>query len=247
MLSQIYHWIETWRKTIWWALLVGLFLFYVWNNSNRILSQNLIPIDYIIVILLLLLLLLPLASEIDFLGFSIKKEIESLKTEIREQNINLRNEIQTTANIQNIINFPQPLSDEKLKKQEHVYKKVLGLPLTYEVINPDYEKSKEIDPLDSLDISKNVKNLSNARIILDNELTRIYEERFGGRKKPPRIIPFLTRYLIDEGLIDDRLAGLINEIRIICDNAAHGGVVTNEQYEFVKKFFPKLILTLKEI
>ncbi|MCX6685751.1 MAG: hypothetical protein NTV10_03740 [Methanoregula sp.] len=193
------------------------------------------------VILLFLLLLFPLASEIDFLGFSIKKEIESIKTEIMGQIITLRSDIHNTANFQNIIHFPQPLSDDKLKEKVIFYSKIL------EQIKPDYEKSTETDPLDSLDIPKNIQNLNSVRLILDNELTRIYKERFGGRRKPPSIIPFLTRYLIDEGLIDDRLAGLINEIRIICNNAAHGGIVTNEQYEFVKKIFPKLISTLKEI
>jgi hypothetical protein len=60
-------------------------------------------------------------------------------------------------------------------------------------------------------------------------------------------MPQIIRSLLAEGLIDYKLASSITEIRIICNNAVHGGNITNEQYEFVKKIFPKVISTLQEI
>ena len=238
MTADIINLVKTWRKTIWWAILLLVFSSYIWINLNRILSQNPLPIDYIIVILLLLLLLLPLASEIDFLGFSIKKEIESVKTELKSEIVNLRTEIHNTTSI-NIQNIPQPLPDEKLKEIELRYSKLS------EKLN-SAEKISDEDPLDNLEIPKTVKNIAGVRIILEKELLRIYKERFGDRD-PHRNIVSVTRILTQEGLIDSITNMLITEIRAISNNAVHGGLVTPEQYNFVKTMFPPILEALKEI
>jgi len=242
MWSEIYNWIKSWRKTIWWVILLIIFSFYTWLNKNRIFSQNPLPVDYCIVILLLLLLLFPLAAEIDFLGFSIKKEVESLKTEIKGELVNLRSEVHNSATIQAYFqNSPQPSSDDKLREMEIRYSKL------FEQISPSSEKEHEIDPLDNLDIPKKVQNLIRVRLKLEQELSRIYRDRFRDSQKQFTNVIASTRLLTREGLIDSRLANLIVEIKLICNSAIHGGTVSDEQYEFVKRFFPMVIITLKEI
>lgn len=240
-------WIQTWGRTIWWAVLSITLLIYSFLNSGRILSKDILPVDSLIILVLFLLLLLPLASEVTLFGISIKKEIESLKTEFRDQILILRSEIHQT-NVQNTnITFPQPLSDDELKMKEQEYSTILKIPLAYEIKEGSGKKSV-VDPLDDLQIPKKNKNLSTVRILLESELRRIYVKRFGEpRRKPILFERHLVQSLMYEGKVNDDIVSLIDEIRIICNNAIHGGEVTDEQYEFVVKFFPKIIDTLKRL
>ncbi len=240
----VIEWIQNRSKIIWWAFLLILLSYYVWKNSNRILSENPITIDYFIVILLFLLLLLPLASEINFLGFSIKKEIESIKSEIKGEFVSLRSEIHNSISLQQVFHAaPQPLPDEKLKE---ILKNFFP-----EQTKIAPEKVPEVDKLDKLEIPKKILNLVKVRIMIENEILRIHKVRFSGEffKDSRRLsnFPEMIRSLHNEGFIDSQLFGLLQEIRIISNNAAHGGDITDEQYEFVETIFPIVIGTLKRL
>ncbi len=98
---------------------------------------------------------------------------------------------------------------------------------------------------------EDIPNKRTGQLIKDQYLLARDKVRFSGEffKDSRRLsnFPEMIRSLHNEGFIDSQLFGLLQEIRIISNNAAHGGDITDEQYEFVETIFPIVIGTLKRL
>lgn len=239
---MIIDWILKWKKTLWWGFLLLIFSNYLRINETRIFENNLAQIDYIILIIWFILLLLPLLSEIDIAGIKIKKEIDSLKTELKEQIITLRSDIHNSTNINT--NFysgtPLPPPDEKLKQIEDKFSALI------ESVKAKLDAGKD-DELTN--IPDRNKFLFGIRFSLEKELRRIQKERLDiiDVKRPDSFIQ-IVRSLQRNELIDNKITSLIINLNSICNQAIHTDEkITDEQYSFAKSFFPVIMDSLKEL
>jgi hypothetical protein len=241
MFSESMEWINKWKKSIWWISLLVFFSCYLLINSARFLENNLIQIDYIFLSLWIIFLIFPLFSEIDIAGIKLKKEFESLKTEIRDQMFSLRNEIHNTTSIQFNTSPFLPPSDEKLKEREPIYSSIFDSRKTGTSV-------KSPQPA-LIRIPEKNQFLFEVRFTLEDELKKLMKERFDyefNEKRPTPIFQ-MVKFLFEKELLDIRIRNLISDILSICNRAVHNQIITDEQYEFVKKFYPEIIRSLKEI
>jgi len=241
MFSESMEWIKKWKIGIWWFLLLIFFSDYLLINSARLFENNLIHIDYIFLSLWIILLIFPLFSEIDIAGIKLKKEFDSLKTEIRDQIFSLRNEIHNTTSIQFNSGPLLPPSDEKLKEREQVYDSIIDSRKT--------GRSIESPQPELIRIPEKNQFLFEVRFTLEDELKKLMKERFDYEFNEKRPIPIIqmAKFLFEKELLDIRIRNLISDILSICNRAVHNQIITEEQYEFVKKFYPEIIRSLKEI
>jgi len=232
-------WIDKWKKTVWWFFLLILFSTYLFQNRIRIFNNTLTQIDFIIFILWIVLLIFPLFSEIDIAGIKLKKEIESLKSEIKEQIFTIRSEIRNSATFQNIYYpiIPQPPSPEKIQDDKLKYSAI------FKSVTPSIAQLS-IDELTK--IPEKNKTLFSIRLTLENELRRIVTKHFDlDETRRPISITQMVRMLVKNDLLDPDFLGLVTEINIICSRAVHQYDITDDQYEFVLEFYPKLLQILK--
>ena len=80
-------------KNIWWVILVGAGSYFMFKRFYPFKSGTATTFDFIIFLVWICLLLMPFFQEIDIFGVKLKKEINSLKGELKEQIINLRSEM----------------------------------------------------------------------------------------------------------------------------------------------------------
>lgn len=106
------EWLKTYSKLIWWAamlLFFSLMTIPVWSPT---LDGNFIYIKgnrIILFLVWIVLLLWPLFKEINLFGFSLKREIDSLRSEVKEQRLEFREQIvslKSDIRIQNTVLIP---------------------------------------------------------------------------------------------------------------------------------------------
>src|SRR5262245_33992895 len=89
-----------WLRVVWWGILAisGAVFSAVRYHSGDHDYPN--TVDTTVSVVWLALLLLPLLSEVSIGGVTLKKEVEALKSEVKEQLLNIRSEIQNTTQVQ---------------------------------------------------------------------------------------------------------------------------------------------------
>jgi len=91
------EWLRSNFRTIWWVVVLvffSLITLEIWTpilgfGDFRYIKSNII----IVFLVWIALLLWPLFKEINLFGFSLKKEIDSLKSEVKEQRLEFREQI----------------------------------------------------------------------------------------------------------------------------------------------------------
>jgi len=107
------EWVRSNFRTIWWVVVLvffSLITLEIWTpilgfGDFRYIKSNII----IVFLVWIALLLWPLFKEINLFGFSLKKEIDSLKSEVKEQRLEFREQIvnlKSEIRIQNTILLP---------------------------------------------------------------------------------------------------------------------------------------------
>ncbi|WP_377520188.1 hypothetical protein [Priestia megaterium] len=228
-------------KIIWWGLLlVGLFVL-IYNRFNYIVTDQVLPFDYIIFTVFIVLACLPFFSEMNMFGFKFKKEIEEVKENVNSGINELRNLINNNNNSNSIYftPFSNPLSAKQLEELEHKLNVEEEKPLLPpETITDKYLKNEYVKPLFAI------------RYAIEQEFVRIYENRTGENTiQKKKITPVLRiiRELLDEGAIDRDLAQGIQQVWGITSGAIHGEDIERKQANFVLAAGPKLIDELKEL
>ncbi|MEH7321166.1 hypothetical protein V7113_30300 [Priestia megaterium] len=228
-------------KIIWWGLLlVGLFVL-IYNRFNYIVTDQVLPFDYIIFTVFIVLACLPFFSEMNMFGFKLKKEIEEVKENVNSGINELRNLINNNNNSNSIYftPFSNPLSAKQLEElEDKLNVEEEKPPLPPETITDKYLKNEYVKPLFAI------------RYAIQQEFVRIYENRTGENTiKSKKVTPVLRilRELLDEGAIDSDLAKGIQQVWVITSGAVHGEDVDRKQVNFVLAAGPKLIDELKEL
>lgn len=210
-------------KTIWLILLLYICGLYIKTNYNRMIT-GMIHLDYIIILLSIVLVLMPLVSEMDLWGFKVKREMQRVEKELNREIINFQRQM---LNIQNSnsqnINFgysPLPSKEE---------------------VNSDNNSvdSKEEEEKENTKLLFFVKT----RNALDKEMKRIVSLSNESNYNPISCLNLIEKYrLIDIVDLDK-----IHSIRIMCNRAVHGEIVSDDYYKFAKDNFPEIINKLKKV
>ena len=233
-------------KIIWWICLIlvcgGLFYWRLDPISNG----NSAPIDIFIFLILVALLLVPIFTEIEFFGIKLKREIEELKTQIKLQFGDLKNEIknsQVQTIHQSFAGFGKPPTDEELPELEVQVDKILNEKLREYGI----ESEKILD--EKLEVPSNNLKLFQIRYNIESELRRIWEKYNEEFPLSPNKYPLtkIIRELMRYEIIDPELHNILRETLSICNYAIHGEEVSENQIAFVNRNANEIINILKKM
>jgi hypothetical protein len=179
------------------------------------------------------------------LASKLKQEVEALKSFVAAQVSEIRNEIRNAVDVQTTvspqINFPTPPADSQLPIIETKIKAVLSEVLKEYGLAP----AREVAP--AISAPDDVNYLFAIRYAIEKELRRLAEGRTKVLGRRPLSAITIGRMLVQNGVIDERLEGVIREVYAVCSPAIHGEQVTSAQMNFVKDVGPQLIATLSSL
>lgn len=244
--------LPNWLKIVWWILLAGFFAFIFYQRYDSIISGDSIPIDIVIFLTLIALLTIPLFQEVNFFGVSLKKEIEKIKSDVKEQILNLRSDIQSTVNMktemsQQVQLLPPP-TDAELQDIKTDLKSTL-----------EQLKQKGLEKIiPKFEIPEDNRFLFEVRYTIENELRRIWSkwkakiiemglwtgQGFKELEHPQSAFQIVSS-LSELKIIDARFSSLIREVYRVCAPAIHGEEVSQTAVGFVRDVAPGLIASLK--
>ncbi|OAZ03295.1 hypothetical protein [Flavobacterium succinicans] len=231
--------LPNWFKITWWIILLLLTGVILFKRYEAITTGQSVPADVFIFLIFVALMLVPIFSEIEFFGLKLKKEIEELKSDINVKFGDIKNEIRTSQNqtlnqtIRAYGQYGPPPPDSKLPELEEEIDRIVKAKLQEHGVFIDQPLTSRIDvPEDNLTMFK-------VRYNIENQLRRIWENRFEEKAFDPRfrhqptmkVIQDLTKFEI----IDNNFYGILREILSICNYAIHGEQVTDNQVTFVSK------------
>lgn len=233
--------LPNWFKIIWWILLLGIVTYFMSQRYNSLANGSATQMDIFIFLIWISLLLVPLFQEVSFFGIKLKKEIDSLKSDVKEQIVNLRSYIQNTIQFNPQIYLTPPSSDSQLNIIEENVRPILNeIMRKHGVQVPDTISSK-------MEIPDNTRFLFSIRYEIDKEVKRIWQYSAAKEGKRPLPILQIIRSLTEFEIINPKLANVIREVYKICSFAIHGEHVTDGQINFVRDLAPQLIVSLKAI
>ncbi|HKS81552.1 MAG TPA: hypothetical protein VJR23_08590 [Candidatus Acidoferrales bacterium] len=234
--------LPNWLRIFWWAALLVGFSFGFVKRLPGILDGKTVLVDTPILIVWLVLLLLPLFSEIGILGFSFKKDIENLKTEIRHNIESVRTEIRNAVEVRTNIspNFVLAPPDSQLPAIE---KRILALlSKLKEELSIPLEEVRDT----KLQASPETISLFEARYNIERELRRLWLQNshaITSRRFTPTIR--VLQSLIEDGVLDDRIGDAVREVWTVASPAIHGEEVSAAKVKFVREVAPGLVAALK--
>ncbi len=229
-----------WLKIIWWIILIIGLSFFVSIRYYALIDYGAQAIDIIALSLLTVLILVPLFSEIEYLGLKVKRDLEEFKKEVGDKFL-IINSIQNLRQEQNVFLGSDKPSDGELKKQSEQFEKVK----TKEKIN---DKESITEPID-YDIFNSLLELVKKRIILENELRRIWKNKVNFIQPTPvknkTGVVALSIDLYLQNVIDKETLEIIQSLGFILNDAAHGVQPNSTQESFVENNFNSVISILR--
>jgi len=223
-INKTYYWIGL---LIFFALILGLRSFGLFTEINT-------EFFYVISGLWICLIILPLFSEIEFFGIKLKKEIENLKTDFKNEILSLKLEINNSNTQQVFLGYGIPPSDSKITELEEEINKLKEK----NIIDKDrirFDATKTEIVNEKFNVSDLTIQLFQIRYKLEELLTKVwtnYQEYFYSERKttnPKRMIDDLKSL----NLIDSEFFEIMNGILSICNSAIHGKMTSEKQREFV--------------
>jgi len=233
-------------RIVWWVLLIGFFAYLLSQRYDSIMGGAATALDIVIFLILTALLAIPIFQEVSFFGISLKKEIDNLRTEFKEQINYLKSDIQNTISMRTEISpriyLPYPPPDPELSDIEKSIQPIIAQTSKERGIEqPTPTTAESLAPEDTL-------YLFSVRYALEKELGRILNARFAPLMPKGYIEAIdIINYLRDRGNITQPLHKAIREVYNICSIGIHGGEISEKSSEFVHKVSPGLLATLKSV
>lgn len=237
-------------KSLWWLATLAFTVYLSIIRFSQITSMTPIPFDIGLIGLVIVLILLPFVSEISAFGFTIKKQFEQVKQElkqdIKDETQSIRNEIlaigisnKLTSNLY-IQNTQNPPSDNELSAIKEQISEVLK----------QFQKERGIQDLPRFDrnVSDNTIYSFTQRYLIEQEIKRIWGTRIvnGDFYRYPgfaRMVDDLVRF----DLITSNIGGMLREVFAVASSAIHGNEPSQEKIDFLKDVCPEILATLKTI
>jgi hypothetical protein len=243
------------QKTYYWIFLLLVFTIFNFVWIKPFLEGLTTERDTTLLLIWVVILFFPLVSEIDFLGFSFKKEMDAFKTEISGKMLDLRSQIQNsisviTRNTQEVnVYYGRPSPPKKLEKLDETFRLISGqatfTPSTTITGSRTLKPSSTTIPPD-YEVDAERKSLFEFRYALEQHISDIWERNFDADKKPKNIMQIL-RILFNIDIIGPIYFQMYKESYAICTSAIHGADYTPKQYDFVKNNVIKLIENFEDI
>jgi len=237
--------VPNWAKITLWFALIAFFSWLLSQRYNAIINGNTNATDIIIFLVWIALIAAFIFQEVDFFGVKLKKEIGNLKSEFKEQIINLRSDVQNInmrAEISPHFYFPTPSSDSELRDLEKSIKPIIEKTLKEHGID------KLVPVTEELDVPDNTVFLFKVRYAIDKELGRITNRWWappGERRYQSSLEKAIA--LSNRGIIVSAAINSIREIYAICSQAIHGEDVSKASVKFVQEMSSPLLAYLKSI
>jgi rubrerythrin len=223
------------KKAIWWLVLFMCSLIYIWFNNSRIISSP-VDLDKIVVIIFVLLAFMPLVQELSFAGFSMKREIESVKNELKSEVQKVKFDImQFSINNSQNSDIKIDIGKEILPSKETMKNDLL----TTSESRVNKEDSSIYDS-----ISDNTIELFKSRFLIEERLTSIaskYEIEVN------RGLKATSKSLLTAELINRRTYEYINKVLAICNRGIHGELIDVHYLDYVKDILPEILEGLSAI
>ena len=248
--------LPNWAKIVWWLLLLGFFTYLLSQRYDSIMSGATSATDIVIFLIFIALLSIPLFQEVDFFGVRLKREINNLRTEFKEQIVNLKSDIQNTINMRTEISpqiqFLTPPTDSEISSIEKRIRPLLEQVLREQGLTRPVPTPKELTVPDDANF------IFPIRYTIEKELRRIWKQwqaivtemRLWSRQvavelERPQSVFQITRSLDELGIITPELSSVIREVYRTCSPAIHGEEVSQTAVGFVRDVAPGLIASLK--
>lgn len=234
MQNKYICWILKNIKSLWCSLLFILGVVYITLNYTRILFSPTI-IDYFIISGTVILAFWPIISEITIVGFSVKKEIQNTKQEMREALIDLKGQlidIKTTTT-QNTTQYFG--SDFLLSKSE--------INNAINKIHPAPESDLEKIDNNPFEVTDETLYLFKVRFSLEKYLNNIFT-RLGYTETVPLIRKI--DILFQDNIINAEMKQNIKQLLSICNRGIHGEIISKDYIEFIEKIIPQIYRELNK-
>lgn len=224
-------------KNIWYVILLSGSSIYVWFNISKINQFEKFNLENLVFVLWLLLLLLPLFSEMELFGIKLKKEIEKVKQENKEEIKELRQYIQTISISSNLSNHVEvtntiPLPNkEGLQESKSELKKDIGA---------EPEQKAALLAKDLLEkIPEDSVYLFQVRLVVEDLMYKLAVNcgYNGGKNSFPQMLEHLTR----NEYLNNRIIESLQQVRTICNRGVHGEIVSDDYLDYVKEAYPFLV------
>ena len=212
-------------KIIWGILLFISGLCYILFNYERFFnSLNLI--DCIIIIGTFILAFYPFISEITLFGFSVKKEIQNTKQEMKEALIDLKYQM---IDIKTTSTQTQNLNIELLPSKDYI-NDVLNKINEINSNSTKVAEQKKVEIENEFGVTDDAIYLFKVRAMMENYMNNICG-KFGYTKG----IPFM--YGIDilkrENLVNSDTYQYLRQLLSICNRGIHGEIISKEYIDFI--------------
>lgn len=126
--------LPNWFKITWWIFLLCIVSSFIFKQYSRLTTGTATTADILIFLIWTILCLFPLFEEFNFLGITLKKEVEQLKSDVLGQINSLRSEIKNTVNFQVTV----PSQGQVLPEKEE--KPLKRSPMEYKILNTLWTK-----------------------------------------------------------------------------------------------------------
>jgi hypothetical protein len=231
-----------WGKIALWLALIAFFSWLLSQRYSSIMEGASNATDIVIFLIWIALIAAFVFQEVDFFGVRLKREIDNLRTEFKEQIISLKSEIINMQN-QNVYVYPlMPSTDSELKDLEKRVTPIIEKTLKGQGLE------KQVPSLKEPKVPDDTQFLFSVRYAIENELRRLSTLIWSSYlEKRPQSILAIASTLSEMGKITPQVARLIREVYAICSSAVHGGDVSETSLTFVREMSPPLLAYLKSI
>jgi hypothetical protein len=231
--------LPNWFKIGWWAFLLILTTFFLFQRYPDLVKGHVTPADVIIFVVWAAFVLLPVFQGTNFFG--IEREIQELRRELKSQVLSLRSEIRSTEEVRREMNL-LPLADADLP----VIEKHAQIAIKKAIKELGFLHEASLNQQPSVDDYTQL--LFEAGYSIECELRRIAAGRLDiGGERNPRPIAEVIQALTGCQLLDPSLAAVIREISAVCSSTIHGQTPSDTQVHFVENLLPGLLRVLRSI
>jgi hypothetical protein len=238
--------LSNWFKIPWWILITAFTGYVFYSRWSYISEGKSAPVDVFIFLVLVALLLAPIFQEISLFGLKFKQEVDKLKEHVSTQLATFKADIQTvisnSVNTNVTVSSGTPPTDDQLPKIEERIRETLREYLGEPRVPPIRESVSDL-----LTIDDKTQFLFQTRYLIEKNLREITAAL--GIPLGKMLIPIskLTSMLINQELLNPKIAHAIREVYSVCSPAIHGEEYTDAQFDFVRDLGPEIIRSLEKL